>query len=334
MTDFPPPPPPDEPDPAVGPPARGADDPVRDELASALLDGQLSSEEAIRAQADPEVLARVTAMTQARAELRAVPPPPAGHADAAIAAALAAAVPAQPQPSHLQAVPPTPGPLPPVAAGMPPGASPSPFPPQHPAGSGGGGSPYRWLAAAAAVVVVALVAVGVLSNDANDENAVTGSPDRRAEVPSADAEGSSDAGAGGAGGGDESGGAAEPGRGDSNGDAQETSDVPAAAGSGVEDLGTVSRDELLDEVTASMSAGDGGDPDATSADQTELDNSSCPGLSVLGDPDRGDALYVADAILDGTPVRIHVYDNVDDGTLQLVATDESCSDVVDQPFGR
>jgi hypothetical protein len=61
-----------------------------DELASALLDGDLPPAEAESARRDPAVAARVAELAAARARLRDVPPPPAGTIDTAIAAALAA----------------------------------------------------------------------------------------------------------------------------------------------------------------------------------------------------------------------------------------------------
>jgi hypothetical protein len=62
----------------------------RDELASALLDGESSAEEAARVAADPELAARVAAFEEVRSMLRAEVPSDPARRDAAVAAALAA----------------------------------------------------------------------------------------------------------------------------------------------------------------------------------------------------------------------------------------------------
>jgi hypothetical protein len=71
-----------------------AADPPRsaDELASALLDGELTGTAADEARQRPDVVARLAALEAVRASLRAAPVPPPGGAarEAAIAAALAA----------------------------------------------------------------------------------------------------------------------------------------------------------------------------------------------------------------------------------------------------
>lgn len=333
MSDFSPPPPPDEPGPPVGPAARGGDEAALDELASALLDGELSAEDTARAEADPIVMARVAALQSARAQLRAVPAPPPGHADTAIAAALAAAAPQQ-QSGHLRAVPglsPSPGGLPTAPR--------SPMPQPATARPGRSGQ-HRWLAAAAAIVVVALVAVGILATSSDDSDDLTaaspGDAESRAEedpgvMEAEPDDAAEDSSADQSGGGDQETSADDGGSGGGSGGEAPTS---AASDAGVVDLGDITSDDLISEVSSSMSAGDGDPYGTASPDDTERANPTCPGLSVFGDSDLGGALYVADATLDGTEVRIHVYDDVDTGTLRLVATDQDCIDVVDRPFGR
>jgi hypothetical protein len=66
------------------------DDDRRDELASALLDGDLGDKEAAAARRDPAVAARVAELAAARDLLRDVPPAPAAAREAGLAAALAA----------------------------------------------------------------------------------------------------------------------------------------------------------------------------------------------------------------------------------------------------
>jgi hypothetical protein len=321
MSDLTGPPPPPGPDPTIGPAGR---DP--DEIASALLDGELSPEDAARAQADPEVVARVTALRQVRTHLRDVPPPPQGHADRAVAAALGAvdldlasppSGPSSPPPLHTV----------PTAAGPSPASPVSPFP--SPARRG---HPERWLAAAAAVAVVALLAVGILSRDTSDS-------EDTAAVEAHD-ESTSDTGGAQESSGEGGGGADVDERGDSASDgaaetsAGEDSEAPTAATDvDVYDLGGVSRDGLVSAVTSAMADGYGEIP--AGADDVEAANLSCPGLSVDGDTDHGRSVFVADATLDGTRVRIHVYDDPDVSNLIVVATTQgTCTEVVQQPFGR
>jgi hypothetical protein len=107
-----------------------------------------------------------------------------------------------------------------------------------------------------------------------------------------------------------------------------------AAGS---DLGAVgSAAELADRIRAQ------GEPlDPTTENETETTDrgsplgdagsSVCAGRTADGEAARGESVYVADAVLDGTPVRVHVYE-AGDGRRRLVATDEACVAVVDVPF--
>jgi hypothetical protein len=66
-----------------------ADDDRRDELASALLDGDLPADEATAARRDPAVVARAAELAAARDRLREVPPPSAAARESGLAAALA-----------------------------------------------------------------------------------------------------------------------------------------------------------------------------------------------------------------------------------------------------
>jgi hypothetical protein len=103
------------------------------------------------------------------------------------------------------------------------------------------------------------------------------------------------------------------------------------------DLGAVgSAAELADRIRSQGEplSPDGDDESNTSGEGAPLDDASpsvCAGRSADGERARGESVYVADAVLDGTPVRVHVYES-SDGSLWLVATDEACVDVVDVPF--
>lgn len=167
-----------------------------DELASALIDGLLDSDEAAAARHDPAVARRAAQMLAARDAVRDVPAPDPGRRDDAIAAALAAAdalpgpvsdpVPHDPVadtdplgPSGLDHVPAPPPTVPlPQAPADPPAAAAEPAGGGEWAGPGPGPAPGdrrvvpigaarprrwsdpRWLGAAAAVVLV--LAVGGL----------------------------------------------------------------------------------------------------------------------------------------------------------------------------
>jgi hypothetical protein len=124
-----------------------------------------------------------------------------------------------------------------------------------------------------------------------------------------------------------------PGGAEAGGGGQPSDSASPSAGR----LGTVEKtSELAQQIatygrppgslSASESDGDFGEPSSVFDEE-----GTCPGLSEDGDPTRGRAVLVADAIFQGTPVRVHVYENAD-GSQQLVATDQSCFDLVDTPY--
>jgi hypothetical protein len=270
--------------------------PDPDELASALVDGLLTPQEAERARQDPTVTRRVEELQRVRAMLQSTPPPAPGAADRAVAAAMAAF---DPPARHLRA----------IDSSVPPPARP------------GAARNARWLAAAAAVVVVLLVAaVGLLANSGGDSDQaeVTASADdsgKAAEEAPAAPERSNDD--------------------DESGDAFDSS-AEANAGAGelapstLPDLGPVSDpDELRSRVAAYY-----GDlrSTPTMSDGTDvLGAETCAGLTTSGDPARGSALVVSRATYRDEAVVVHVYEL--DGKERLVATTTaSCEDVVDVTY--
>jgi hypothetical protein len=303
--------------------------PDPDDLASDLVDGLLPPDEAARLRADPAIAARVEAIESVRAALRVPPPSPPGAMDRAIGAALAAldvpsGSPSGEQRPTLTAVPTPPG------MGYPSG-------PQAPARSAktrsAGTTP--WLAAAAVIVVLGLVTIGILSQGGSSDEDLASDGASVEEQTSADEAGEPSAGeapnavvpdttaATTAPGGPETGGGGQP----------SDSASPGADGR----LGSVESTSELAQLMAvagrrpgalSTSESDGDD---FGESNSVFDEGTCSGLSEDGDPVRGRAVLVADAIYQGDPVRVHVYENAD-GSQQLVATDGSCSDVVDTPY--
>jgi hypothetical protein len=279
-----------------------------DELASALVDGLLAPDEAAAARRDPSVIQRAEKIQALRAALRDSPPPPAGAADNAVAAALAAFDAAPGPPRHLQALP---------------GGG----PPQL--GRARSRRPGQWLAAAAVILVVGLVVAAVaLERDSGDEETAateaTQAADDRAEME----EGAGDA-------------AETDGNEGEDRDAatpapeatQESGEAPMLAESEVPELGEIADPQELEvRVSTYLTAGYGSDPAGIAARSgAEEGPADCPGLSVLGDPDHGTTVFVADALYQDALVRVHVYDV--GGEQRLVATDQSCVDVVDEAFG-
>jgi hypothetical protein len=109
----------------------------------------------------------------------------------------------------------------------------------------------------------------------------------------------------------------------------------------VPQLGAVrDADELAARVTPSVDDSldrspqqpDAGAPAADESAESLGETASCDGLTATGDPSRGVSVFVADAVLDGTPVRVHVYRS--GGQPQLVATDDACTTVVDVPLDQ
>jgi hypothetical protein len=369
MTDLPAPPPrdPDEPDGLGAPDGLGEVDRVDeiDELASALVDGLLPPDEAVRARHDPAVVARVERIEHTRASLRATPPPDPAATDRAITAALDAFDAVEAFDTGVVGAPPA-GPPPGEVtwddAGRPSPALPPPIPLHRDAGGGEGAAPpgppgsplprpfgpdrsrrgarAPWLAAAAAIVAV-LLAVGLLSRGGDDEDLA--SQESREEAPTA-ADAPEDGEARSGGGGSDAGAAAEAPSAQPNVDTGD--DAGAAPGTGsaggersrIPHLGQVSDgDELTALIATSMTASDvageapAGTPAPTSPSQPEAtQGTDCPGLTTTGDPGRGTSTYVADATLDATPVRVHVYETP--AGPRLVATTNTCTTLLDQPY--
>ena len=269
-----------------------------DQLASDLVDGILPPDEAARLRADPEVATRVARIEALRGALRAVPPAPPGALDRMVARAVAAT--AEPTPARLQAV------------RRPAHTTPRPLPRSS-------SSARSWLVAAAAVVVAGLAFAGLTSlGSSRDEDQATSAGDSGGSAETADPSAG--------------GGSAEEGGGmDTNASDDDAGAAPESADGGADvrqALGSFSDPDAL--------------ADAVAADQTQgassLDNElsaaadTCAALMARGDTSRGLSTYVADAEYQGATVRVHVYER--DGRRRLVATDQACTDVVDEPFDR
>ena len=286
---------PDDPrDPRPG--AADVPSPSLDELASALLDGELGDADAAAARARPDVVARAAAMEDARRALRDLPVPPHAGRDRAVAAALAA---------FDDEVAGGTGWSPPAPLGPPPRRA------------------QRWLAAAAAAAVLAgLAGLAVATAGDGDDHDMAGSAEEAtAGDDSADASGEG-------GGGPDEEVAEEAPRADT-----EASDQLAVAEAG--HLGTfASADALVDHVTALL-AQDGGatsvppaDPD-TGADTTFrqacADDPPAPLAGALA------TVLSGRAVLDQQPVEVWVVDTAEGR--RVVAVDDTCATVVDQPVG-
>jgi hypothetical protein len=120
-------------------------------LASAYLDGELSADERVRVESDPEVLALVDRLRAVASDIAAVDPPAAARRDATFLAALAAfdEMSAADAPARTGA----------------PDRSVVPMPARRPVAA-------RWLSVAAAVLVVGVlgtVAIGALSGRTSDD---------------------------------------------------------------------------------------------------------------------------------------------------------------------
>jgi hypothetical protein len=314
--------------------------PDPDELASDLVDGLLPADQAARLRADPAIAARVAAIEAARAALRVPPPSPPGAVDRALAATFAAldrgTLPVD------EGVGPGERPPPPVthlrtesapSAGPP--AAGGPWAPAHRAKRDSNSMP--WLAAAAAIVLLGLVTIGILSggsgSDGDDTAASVASQESSGDAGAADespaAQPQDDTQTSG-----ESAGDAAP-SGSEGATAPTTSAAPQVSTSARSDLGAV--DDAAELAARVRSASRTASPDSSFTEEdSELGNlgadaQSCLGLTADGDPSRGTSTYVADAVLAGVPVRVHIYDP-GDGDLRLVATDRSCVDLVDQPY--
>lgn len=283
-----------------------------DQLASDLVDGLLPPAQAARARREPEIAARVARLEQLRAALRSVPPPESSHMSRAIGAAVAAAQ-ADTNPTRvgLRAVLPS-------RSAVPPPARPTSRP---------------WLAAAAALLVAGVVTAGLIAGltsggGGNDDQAADMSQETADEPMASEPNQSGDT--------DDAGSASDDGA-EHGGPSVEGADGP-------DDLGAVASSDELVAVVGQRVAGltpdstappsgidrEGQAEATTSSSSAGVSGGSCPGLQDAGDPDRGTLVYVANATLDGSPVRVHVYEQ--GGQTRLVATNPGCVDVVDVPL--
>jgi hypothetical protein len=331
--------------------------PPLDDIASALIDGLLTADEAAAARRDPAVVERAAQMQAARDLVRQVPPVDAGAGDRALAAALGAWDESQfPTGRADEAAggaegrpldPTRPFAGPPVAAGTAGGGAgtPSGEPPAAPVlslparAAARRQSGARWLGAAAVLAV--LVALGgiLASQDATS--------DETAQEPG-EAETSQSADAGdGAGGGDDR--ATAEGTTPSPGAPDEAEDGatlgPADAAPRHADLGSVgSATELAARAEAVLAGSEefdvderldaGDDPRDPSSDPgdaapttTTVPAPTCPD-PLASAPGAGPLVLRGRALLGGEPVEVWVHEA--GGTRRMVATDASCVRVADE----
>jgi hypothetical protein len=294
-----------------------------DDLASALLDGLLTDDEAAVARRDPAVAARLAELAAVR---QAVRRPPAGPDPVArergLAAALAAFEAGDGAPEQR-------------GAGVSAGTTVSPVgrrraattpaaaragTPWRPRGTAG----RRWLTAAAAIVL-AVVGLGVLAS-----NWDTGSDDADTAARDASATSSDDADGSGSG-------LAE----ESEGGTTEESAAPTVAPGGIVDLGDVASSEALAERARSALAdgfpsplgqASGGQDAAAEGGGGGPSPSQCAGAAGAGRlPAAGETIVLeARATLDGDIVDVWVL--TADGKERVVAVDATCAVVVDRPL--
>jgi hypothetical protein len=294
-----------------------------DDLASALLDGLLTDDEAAVAQRDPAVAARLVELAAVRDAVRR---PPAGPDPVArergLAAALAAfeasEAPAEQREagavgstvrSHGHRHPPT-GPAAARAGTR--------WRPRGPAGR-------RWLTAAA--VVLAVVGLGVLASnwDAGSDDADNAAQGGATEESS-----------------DEAGGDSSAAEGPDSGTTEE-SVAPSAAPGEIVDLGDVgSSDALADRARSILAEGVGRPLAEGSGGEVEAGQGAAGDADFLATTCREDAdaerlaassetvVLRGRATLEGEPVDVWVLTS--DGTERVVALDASCVVVVDQPL--
>lgn len=268
-----------------------------DQLASDLVDGLLPPAEAARARREPEIAARVARIEQVRSALRTVPTASPAQVNRAVSTAVAAAA-AEASPVR-QLAPRTSRPL--------------------------GERARPWLAAAAVIVIAGLAMAGLMRIDpSGDEDvaneASSAPPEDKTEEQAGDDEGGVfDAGDGGSSSttarlADDLGAAASP------------DELAALVADGVESFAA----ENGVDIDSERSTVPGDDPVISAPNAAEGADTACPGLSAAGDPARGTSIYSADATYQGAAVRVHVYES--GGEARLVATTQSCTDVVDTPF--
>lgn len=298
--------------------------PSPDELASALLDGELSDDEAAAARARPDVMAWAGAMEEARRALRELPVPPHAGRDRAVAAALAAFDDQRADDGETSAA---------VGAGgrREAGGHRSRDPVAPPTARGASTRrAQRWLAAAAAAAVLAgLAGLAVATgDDRTDQDAAGYAADEAAEGDDGDSQ------AGGS--------AAEGGEAPDRAEAEEApmatadtelTDELAAADAG--DLGAFpSADALVDHLAALLAEGgdegrvppmDGDDGAGTAFRQACVDDPPAPLAAALA------TVLGGRAVVYGRLVDVWVIDTVEGR--RVVALDDSCSPVVDRPLG-
>lgn len=302
-----------------------------DELASALLDGELPPAEAEAAAGDPEVQQRLVALRATRDALRANDPaatgePPGPERRAAVIgralAAFDAAGAARGQPRS------DPGPHE-VAAG--PGVT-------GVLRRAGGARPLRWLSAAAAVLVLAgMVALISLASepDVTDDATVTESSGRATEGAEPPAAGVPEAGGGAV--------AGDAEQEDSSADGQlEAGDETAGATAAPVDLGTPASTDVLvarataavDEMAGPPAAAERAPGAAPGAVDEQLDPATCDAARARGEGplSGGPPLLEMTAVLDGE--RLGVWAYADGADLRIVAVDEGCHVRVDRIVHR
>jgi hypothetical protein len=280
-----------------------------DDLASALLDGLLTDDEAAVARRDPAVVARLAELAAVREAVRR---PPAGPDPVARERGLAAALAAFEAGDDAAEQ---------RGAGAPVGSTVAAGTPWRPRGTAG----RRWLTAAA--VVLAVVGLGVLAS-----NWDTGSDNADNAAQGGETTGDSDD----AGGGSGSATVEEP-----EGGTAEQGAAPTVAPGGIVDLGEVDSSEALAERARSALASGSPSPlsEASSgedaADEGAGDGTlrfqcaDAAGAARL--PATGETIVLeARATLDGDSVDVWVL--AADGKERVVAIDTTCEVVVDRPL--
>jgi hypothetical protein len=291
-----------------------------DELASALLDGLLTDDEATAARRDPAVMARLAELVTVREAVRRSPerPDPVAR-ERGLAAALAAfeaGDEAGEQRGTAASAGTTVSPLGHRRPATRPGAA-HPGTPRRPRGTAG----RRWLTAAA--IVLAVVGLGVLASylgtggDSADtaDNAATGSngAERSGNASAAEPEG---------------------------GTAEERA-APSVASGGIVDLGDVDSPEALAERAQSARADGSPSPLGQASGGEDAADQGGGGVPQAGQCADGAAagrflaagetiVLEARATLDGD--RVDVWVLATDGKERVVAVDATCVVVVDQPL--
>jgi hypothetical protein len=287
-----------------------------DELASAVIDGELGGDEARAALRRPDVAARVSRLAAARDAVSSdVPPPDAARRDRAIDAALGAFDTAGTSGAAVRPRTPIPGDQ--LAAARAARTARS-------AGSAGQGRAARWLGAAAAAIVVAVLGVVIARSGGLSDSETASDDAAETSEPLEATEDQADAGADGDGG-DEAA---------SSEDAASEPVAPGDAGPGAAEhrapggvaLGTfASAEALLDAAAGTLDWRATGAPTDVGALQDRCTD-GVPGV-VAGTGDR--VRLVAWGTVDGVPVEAWLGSTGDDPL--LVALDPHCSVLATRP---